>query len=45
MEYGLGIPERVKQKLSTAGKSVSDIMIITAYDDEPIKREWLIICF
>lgn len=38
MEYGLGIPERVKQKLSTAGKSVSDIMIITAYDDEPIKK-------
>ncbi|MDO9289546.1 MAG: ChaN family lipoprotein [Thermodesulfovibrionales bacterium] len=38
MEYRLGIPERVKQKLSTAGKSVSDIMIITAYDDEPIKK-------
>lgn len=38
MEYGLGIPERVKQKLSTAGKTVSDIMIITAYDDEPIKK-------
>lgn len=38
MEYGLGIPERVKQKLSIAGKSVSDIMIITAYDDEPIKK-------
>ena len=38
MEYGLGIPERVKQKLSKKGKNISDVLIAAAYDDEPIKR-------
>lgn len=39
IEYGFGIPERVKQKLSIKGKSISDILIATAYDDEHLKKE------
>lgn len=38
IEYGLGIPERVKQKLNKRGKSASDVSIATAYDGEHFKQ-------
>lgn len=39
IEYGLGIPERVKEKLRKKKKSISDVLIATAYDDEHFKKE------
>jgi len=39
IEYGFGIPERVKQKLRKNKKSISDVLIATAYDDEHFKKE------
>lgn len=38
IEYGLGIPERVKQKLNKRGESASDVSIATAYDGEHFKQ-------
>ncbi len=34
IEHGLGIPERVKEKMKKRGKSISDVLIVTSYDDE-----------
>jgi uncharacterized iron-regulated protein len=38
VEYGFGIPERVKQKMRKKGKSISDTLIVTAYEDEYFKQ-------
>jgi len=38
IEYGLGIPERVKQKLNKKGKALSDVLIAAAYNDELLKQ-------
>ena len=39
IEYGLGVPERVKQKLGKKGKLISDVLVATAYDDEHPEKE------
>ncbi|MDH5203063.1 MAG: ChaN family lipoprotein [Nitrospirota bacterium] len=39
IEYGFGIPERVRRKLRKKKKSISDVLIATAYDDEHFKKE------
>lgn len=38
VEYGFGIPERVKQKMRKKGRSISDVLIVTAYEDEYFKQ-------
>ncbi len=38
IEYRLGIPERVMQKMNKKGKSISDILIAAAYDDEHFEQ-------
>ena len=39
IEYGVGIPERVRRKMRKKKKSISDVLIATAYDDEHFKKE------
>jgi uncharacterized iron-regulated protein len=34
MEFGLGIPERVRMKMKRAGKRLSDVLVASAYADE-----------
>jgi uncharacterized iron-regulated protein len=34
VEYRHGIPERVKRKIGKKGKTISDVLIITAYEEE-----------
>lgn len=34
IEYGLGIPSRVRQKMIKKGKIISDVLIAAAYEDE-----------
>lgn len=38
IEYGLGIPERVKQKMGKKGEFISDILIVAAYEDERFRQ-------
>ncbi|MEW6109962.1 MAG: ChaN family lipoprotein [Nitrospirota bacterium] len=39
IEYGLGIPERVREKMNRIGGSISDVLVVAVYDDEQFENK------